>query len=62
MCTSSPNIQAPPPPAQDQKDPDTAAVKKKRAPSGAGGGTILTGTGGVQQASLNTGTNTLLGG
>lgn len=62
MCTSSPSIQAPAPPAQDQKTPDTASTKKRRQAGGTGGGTILTGTGGIQQSTLNTGTNTLLGG
>lgn len=61
MC-SSPNIPAPPPPPQDAKEPDAVRKDRVKKPAGMVGGTVLTGAGGIQSSSLNTGGNTLLGG
>lgn len=61
MCMSS-NIPSTPPPPQDAKDPDTVLTRKIKPVGMGGNGTMLTGPTGVAPGSVNTGSNTLLGG
>ena len=60
MCMSSPSVPAPPPPpqaAQEVKEADQSTRRRKSNQ----GGSILTGSSGVNTASLNIGGSTLLG-
>ena len=63
MCFSSPHIVRPDEP-QETKKPDSVSEVRRKKPTGApmAGGTWLTGSQGVPQSTMNTGSTTLLGG
>ena len=70
MCMGSPDIPAappPPPPPQAAKAPSTTPLKRRNQQDGGGmaipeGSTMLTGTSGIEQAQINVGQSSLLGG
>ncbi len=59
----APKIPDPAPLRQPEREPDVPLTRRKtQSGPRTAGGTLLTGSGGILNTSLNTGANTLLGG